>query len=360
MIKSARIGFLGAGGIAQAHAYALESLKYYYPVTPHFEKVVIASPTPESRNSFATRFGFQETMPPEEVWTRNDIDTLFILGPNQTHTPQLLKAVQAPTIQRIYVEKPIGISDQDILDLESLLGSKHGKIILVGFQYLQKSALRKALAHWRSGVFGQPIHFRAEYLHSSYLDPAYRQKHAARLEPIPINGAAADLGSHILSLLIAFLGEDLKIIGAAASGQFRDVPPNSDLCTTVLIEQPSSGAVGTMLASRVSHGTGDQLSLEIKGTQGAIVFETSQPDVYKSFLPEYGWQKHEVLSNYLPSSKFPAEYAPSGWLRALIHQHYLFFGGDQSSSYIPNLQHAIQVQRLLQQIAEFVKSSPSY
>ena len=39
-----RIGFLGAGGIAQAHAYALDSLKYYYKGT---------ACDPQSRRGFA-------------------------------------------------------------------------------------------------------------------------------------------------------------------------------------------------------------------------------------------------------------------------------------------------------------------
>jgi predicted dehydrogenase len=354
MDSSIRIGFLGAGGIAQSHVFALDNLKYYYSDIPKIEKIVVASPTPSSREGFASRFGFQEAISPDEIWNRKDFNTLYILGPNHTHTPQLLKAAQQPNLQRIYIEKPIGSCQQDIFDLEELEKSDHGKFIMMGFQYLQKSALRKALAHWGSGVFGEPIYFRSEYLHSSYLDPAYRNKNQSRLQTIPANGAAADLGSHILSLLIAFLGEDLVVKAAAASGRFAGVPPTSDLCTTALIEEINSGAVGTLVASRVSQGTGDHLSLEIRGTYGALLFDTTKPDCYETYLPKFGWQRHEVMSDYLPVTKFPADYAPSGWLRALVHNHYLFMGSDPGISYIPNLQHGIQVQRLLQQIADQV------
>jgi len=359
MDSSVRIGFLGAGGIAQSHVFALDNLKYYYSEVPKVVKTVVASPTPSSREHFASRFGFQEAIPPDEMWNRKDIDTLYILGPNKTHTQQLLKAAKQPNLKRIYIEKPIGSSQQDIVDLDQLEQSDHGKFIMMGFQYLQKSALRKALAHWRSGVFGEPIYFRSEYLHSSYLDPAYRNKNQARLQSIPANGAAADLGSHILSLLTAFLGEDLIVKTAAASGRFADVPPNSDLCTTALIEETNSGAIGTMVASRVSQGTGDHLSLEIRGTHGALLFNTITPDFYDTYLPEFGWQRHEVMSDYLPVTKFPADYAPSGWLRALVHNHYLFLGSDPGISYIPDLHHGIQVQRLLQQIADHVLSNQS-
>lgn len=319
---------------------------------PPIEKAVVASPTPASREEFARQFGFQEAIPPDELWDRSDIDTLYILGPNHTHTPQLLKAAQMPSIQRIYVEKPLGASAQDLFDLEALEKSDHGKVIMMGFQYLQKAPLRTALAHWRTGVFGEPIHFRVEYLHSSYLDPADRHRNAARLQPIPANGAAVDLGSHALSLLIAFLGEDLVVRTAAASGYFEGVPKESDLCTTVLLEEPHSGAIGTMLASRVSQGTGDHLALEIRATQGALLFDTARPDVYETYLPEYGWQPHTVNSDYRPASTFPAHLAPAGWLRALVHNHYMFLDGDPGISFVPDLKHGIQVQQLIQLIAD--------
>ena len=351
-----RVGFLGAGGIARAHAYALEAVKFYYPDAPALEKAFVASPKPKSREEFAKNYGFREALPPEKIWERDDLDALFILGPNSTHTPQLMRAANQANLKRIYVEKPLGASQKDLHDLEELDQADHGKFILVGFQYLQKSSLRIALSHWQTGVFGPPIHFHAEYLHSSYLDPLYRQKHPERLQPIPANGAAADLGSHAISLLIAFLGEQFLVKAASVSGRFADVPKHADLCTTALLEETTSGAVGTLRASRVSAGTGDQLALELRGERGALLFSTSQPDSYETYLPDEGWKRYNVNSDFQPHTSFPSDYAPSGWLRALVHNHYLFFSGNPAVSFLPTLSHGIQVQRLLQDIAEFVIS----
>lgn len=354
MNKAIRVGFLGTGGIARSHAYALDALKYYYPDAPKIQKVVAASPNPEHREIFAASYGFSEAQTPEEVWDRDDLDALYILGKNSTHTPQLLKAVNLPNLKRIYVEKPIGSSRQDLADLEVLNRTHHGKFIMMGFQFLQKSALRKALAYWKSGVFGEPIHFRTEYLHSSYLNEDYRQLRQSRIALCPMDGAAVDLGSHSLSLLTAFLGQSLVISDVAISGNFPDIPDKSDLCTTALIEEKQSGAVGTFLASRVSAGTGDHLSLEIYGSKGALLFSTKNPDFLETYLPEEGWRRHETNSDYSPVSKFPSDYTPSGWLRALVHNHYLFLGGEVGSDFIPDLAHGIQVQRLLQQIADHI------
>lgn len=355
MDNTIRVGFLGAGGFAQAHAYALDALKYYYADAPHLEKIVVASPTPAHREAFAQRFGFKTALPPEAIWERNDLDALFILGPNETHTPQLVRAIAQPNLSLIYVEKPVSISDKELNTLEMVSASGHAKFIMVGFEFLQKAPLRKALAHWRTGVFGELIHFRAEYLHSGYLDPEYRQKKQHRFAPIPVDGAMVDLGTHVLSLLTAFLGNDLRVKSALSSGRFIDVPPEADLCTTVLLEETTSGAAGTLVASRVSAGVGEQLTLELRGSRGALLFDSARPDCYESYLPDEGWQRHEVNSDYLPASKFSSDYVPAGWLRALVHSHYLFFGGEPGISFIPDLAHGIRVQRLVNQIAEVLR-----
>ena len=356
MSDQLNIGFLGAGSIAKSHVFSLDALKYYYQDSPQIQKQVVATPSLKSRTTFAEKFHFQEAIAPEEIFCRDDLDTLFILGPNEIHTPQLLRAAENLNLQRIYVEKPIGTTIDDIEALENLSSTPHNKFIVLGFQYLQKSAIRKALELFHTGDFGDPIHFRVEYLHSSYLDPQYRKAHPDRLKSIPHNGALADLGSHALSLLIAFLGHKLKIHNALMSGHFEDVPSNSDLCTTVLLEDTRTGAAGTLTASRVSAGTGDHLYLEIRAKSGALIFNSSQPDTLNYYRSGNGWQQLNVMSDYQPHSKFPTDYVPSGWLRALIHNHYLFLGGNPNGSFIPDLNHGIEVQKLIQKIANHISN----
>ena len=48
-----RLGFMGAGGIARAHAYALNSLKFYYSDTPQIIFEAVTSARKESRDQFA-------------------------------------------------------------------------------------------------------------------------------------------------------------------------------------------------------------------------------------------------------------------------------------------------------------------
>lgn len=353
MTVKVRIGFLGSGGIARAHAYALDALKYYYADVPQIERVVVASPTPQHREAFAERFDFAESSTPDELMERDDLDAVYILGSNATHTPQLLKLINHPSIDRIYVEKPLAVSQEEVEQLEVANAQDHGKFIMMGFQFLQKSPIRKAMAQWQTGDFGKLVHFRTEYLHSSYLAPEYRKKKTNRMIPIPLDGAMVDLGSHVLSMLTAFVGNGLHVLSATSNnGGLVSADVDTDLCSIALLEDAATGGIGTVTASRITSGTGDQLKLELHGTKGAILFDTSDPDIYRSYQPDEGWRRHDVFSDYLPASKFSSAYVPSGWLRALVHNHYLFFGGEPGISFIPDLVHGIQVEKLVLQIAD--------
>lgn len=343
-----RVAFAGAGGIARAHAYALAALPYYYQQdVPEVNRVAVASKTQESREAFAARYGFDEAVEPDELFARSDIDAVFILSPNECHSPQLKKALFDLRASRIHVEKPICVSREEAHELSELKIPEE-TVIQTGYQFLQMSPVRRALRWWREDGLGTPIHFHCRYLHSGYLEKRYRQERQWRLKPAPEGGALVDLGSHAVSLLIAFLGKELEVVSAKQSGFFEDVPIQSDLCTTVLVRDQTSGAVGTLVASRISAGAGDLLELEIRGTQGALRFSTDRPDGLEIFKTGQGhWESIYCGSDYQPVTGFPSPKVPGGWLRALVHAQYLFFGGKDDSAFIPDLDHALAVQRFI-------------
>jgi len=345
------VGFLGAGGIARAHAFALNSLKYFYPEVPEIEFEAVCSARKESRDAFAAKFGFRKSLTTDEFKANPNINTVLILGPNKVHFEHLKLALEMPSVTRIYLEKPVCsnlIEEQEMAEIASI----SGKYIQVGFQYLQTASVREALAFWNSGKLGKPIHFDLKYYHGDYLQKSYREKRMSRLTPAPDGGAMADLGSHGISLLMAFLGENLQITSAFQAGKFADVPEDSDLFSSISLVHPESRAAGTMSASRISSGTGDLVSLEIYAEKGMLRYSSHSVDQFEYYLEETGqWTRQVVGSNYSPITSFPSGHVPPGWLRSMIHAHYVFLTGNDPKSFVPNLKHGLAVQRLVRETA---------
>jgi len=349
-MTTVKIGFLGAGGIARAHAFSLNSLRYFYPQTPQVIFESVCSQRPESRKYFAESYGFNQAQSFGDFVQNEAIDTVLILGPNKVHADHLKAVVNMPNVKRIYLEKPVCSSLDEEKELRALV--LDGRKVQVGFQYLQTASVREAIDFWKSGKLGKPIHFDLKYYHGDYLQKSYRDKRQTRLTPAPDGGAMADLGSHGISLLLAFLGERLEITSALQGGQFQDVPVDSDLFSLISLVDMRTQAVGNLSASRISSGTGDLVQLEIYAEKGTLRYSSHRAESFEYFLEEtQQWVTQPVGSHYQPVSSFPSGHVPPGWLRSMIHGHYLFLGGRDEKAFVPDLKHGLEVQRLVRETA---------
>jgi predicted dehydrogenase len=259
-------------------------------------------------------------------------------------------------IRRIYLEKPVCSSPDEEKAIAALILKHPGIKIQVGFQYLFSASVREALAFWKSGKLGKPVHFDVKYYHSDYLKQEYRDKRASRLTPAPDGGAMADLGSHAISLLIAFIGDDLHLTSAIQAGSFDEVPDGSDLFSLISLYHKSSGSAGTLAASRISSGTGDSLSIELYAEKGALRYSSDNADYFEYYTDETGlWHRKMVGSNFRPVTSFPSGHVPGGWLRAMIHAHYVFLTDSDTETFVPGIEHGLAVQRIVNKAADHLE-----
>jgi predicted dehydrogenase len=348
------IGFIGAGGIARAHAYALSSLKFYYESIPEIKFESVTSSRKETREKFAKKYSFSVA---EEIssFSRNEnIDTVLILGPNKVHFEHLELAMSMPGVKNIYIEKPLCATIDEEAQMHKILTIlQRDKKIQVGFQFMQSPVIREACNFWKSGELGKPIHFDMKYYHGDYLQSAYRGKRVTRLTPAPDGGAMADLGSHAISMLMAFLGEKLEILNGFQGGGFKDVPVDSDLFSSIALYDPRTKAVGNLSASRISAGTGDWINFEVYAEKGSLKYSSLKPDHFEYFLEtDQKCVRQAVGSHYKPVTSFPSGHVPPGWLRAMLHAHYIFLTGDSKGSFVPDLAHGLAVQRIVREAAD--------
>ena len=355
-MNTVNIGFVGAGGIAKAHVYAINALKFYYNDLPELRLRSVTSRTEKSRLEFVSKYGFETAESIEDFASNADINAVFILGPNNVHFEHFKMALNMPSVKYIYLEKPVCASLQEEEEMKKLLQEAEGKRIQVGFQYLLTTGVRSALKMWHSGELGKPIHFDLKYYHGDYLQQSYRSKRVTRLTPAPDGGAMADLGSHAVSLLMAFMGNDLQIHSALQGGSFSDVPEESDLFSSLSLFEKNTKSVGNLSASRVSSGSGDLVQLEIYAEKGALRYSSLHPEIFEYYKEGSNeWVKKIIGSDYLPASGFPSVHVSPGWLRALVHAHYLFFTGKNDGSFIPDLVHGLSVQRIVRETADHLK-----
>jgi predicted dehydrogenase len=348
-------GFIGAGGIARVHAFSLRSLPFYYEKCPEVVLESVCSFKKSSREAFAHKYGFRLAQTPEEFFNNRRINTVFILGPNNVHYEHLKYSLEMPGVRKIYLEKPVCASFDEEQMIADLVKKHPDVIIQVGFQYLFSTHIRDSITFWKTSAIGDPIHFDVKYFHGDYLRADYRSKRKTRLSPAPDGGAMADLGSHAISILIAFLGDKIQITSALQAGHFNDVPEESDLFSLINIFDPVSQAAGTVSASRISSGTGDLISLELYGDKGAIKFSTHSPQSFEYYLEQGNcWNKVLSASDYRPDSGFPSVHVPPGWTRSMIHGHYVFLTGINNGYFVPDILHGLAVQKLVRQTAEHI------
>lgn len=351
---SFRIGFIGAGSFAHTHIFSLKTLSCYYKNVPSIELCGVATANIDTGKKFADSYGLKHYADADSLLNDPTINTVFILSPAGLHYEHLDKALDKQHIQNIYIEKPLGITTAKMPLLLQKFNEQKVNLQL-GFQFLYMPAVLQALRIMPE--IGKVIHFHTRYLHSGYLDQHYRDKRRNRLAITPEGGAIADLGAHLFSLLIAFLGNNLEVKCVQSSGSFPDVHNHSDLCSQILIRDNCSGAAGTVIASKISAGATDVLELEIRGTKGAIQISSLQPDILKTCNHPTGgiWQEKFCGNDYAPYSTFPSTDVPSGWLRPLVHALFVFFT-NAPGAFKPTLMHGIEVQQLINTSANILKN----
>jgi predicted dehydrogenase len=169
------------------------------------------------------------------------------------------------------------------------------------------------------GFLGNVINFRAQYFHSSYLDPEKPMSWRLTQEESG-GGALVDLGAHVIDLMLHLVGPFRRVM--AQTKTFFPVRPGGKGGTKAevkvddhaqLLIELQSGGVGIIEVSRVAQGTTEDLNFEIHGDQGAMKFNVMDPSwlyVYDGRDPKkplggtHGYKQIQTMHSY-PSNTIP-------------------------------------------------------
>ncbi|HGE71661.1 TPA: Gfo/Idh/MocA family oxidoreductase [Candidatus Poribacteria bacterium] len=337
--KEYGVGIVGYGFIGKMHTYAYKSIPIYYnPVPANVRLVGVCTSKKETAEQAVKHGGFEfGTTDYHDLLKRDDIHIINCCTPNHLHKDILISAIKAG--KHIYCDKPLTINIEDARQIIDEV-KKSNIVNQMTFQYRFIPAIMRAKQLIDEGILGEPMSFRAMYLHAGYIDPD--RPMSWRLD-INQGGAGAlfDLGSHVLDLIRYLLGECESVFATTETYiKQRPVTKGSkervnvkvdDL--SILILKMKNGAIGTVEASRIATGANDDLKIEIHGRDGAIKFnmmEANWLDVYDNRAEgepiggRKGFTRIETIHRYPSPAVFPGPKFSVGWERFHIASMFSF------------------------------------
>ncbi|MFA6948352.1 MAG: Gfo/Idh/MocA family oxidoreductase [Eubacteriales bacterium] len=206
--KKLRIGIIGTGGIAHAHAAAYKSFN-------DVEIVAAADIIPGKARAFLDEFGWNDAAAydnHEELCRRDDIDAVSVCTYNTQHAVCAVAALESG--KHVLLEKPMAVTlDEGIAIMRA--EKKSGKLISIGFQPRYNENCKKMKRIVESGELGKVY---------------YVQVGGSRRRGIPGStfiehdkasfGAIGDLGCYSLDLSLNTIGYPTPLTVSAYTSDY--------------------------------------------------------------------------------------------------------------------------------------------
>lgn len=280
-LRMALIGGGGAGFFGRIHALAAELDQRAELVAGAF------SSDPEKSRLAAAAFGvaadrgygsYRELIESERRLPADQrIDFLTIATPNHTHFEIAQAALEAGF--HVVCEKPLTNNVDQARNLADRV-AQTGAVFAVAHGYSGYPLVRQAREMIAAGELGQVFAARVTYLQGGKwsVEPGRKPSRAAwKGDPAQAgpSGTLADIGTHAFHLLRYTTGLQPESL-CAALAQFHPGRPLDDYGQIVL--RCGGGSLATIAVSQVTHGRLNDLSLEVDGTRGSLVWRQMEPD----------------------------------------------------------------------------------
>ena len=223
MTRTLNVAMIGGGFMGKAHALAYAAMPmFFWPAPAIPRRKVIVDVTPDLAETARQRYGFEEASADwKAVLSRNDIDVVDIVTPNDSHAEIAIAAAEAG--KNVICEKPLartGMEAKSMLDAVEAAGVIH----MVAFNYRRTPAVALARKYIEEGRVGKILSFRGTYLQDWSADPngplswRFQKKIAG-------SGAVGDIGTHVIDLARYLVGE--IEFGQCAGQDLHQYPPGA-------------------------------------------------------------------------------------------------------------------------------------
>ncbi len=331
-MKTLGIGMVGYGFIGKVHTISYLNLPFYYkPMPAKLKMVGVCSYPITDAQEGIQQAGFEfATEDYNDLIKRDDIDIIEVCTPNYLHKEITIKAIKAG--KHVNVEKPLAMDLKEAKEVLETANTHPNVISQMCFEYRYTPATLKAKQLIEEGFLGRVYSIRAAYLHAGNSDPnrpiywKIQKKYCG-------GGSLYDLASHVIDLIRFLLGDFKKVFSKleifikerplANNPNQKEKVDVDDLA--LLLFEMENGAIGTLEATKVATGSNDELRLEIHGQNGAIRFNSMQPnylevydcrDVEEPIGGLRGFKAIETVQRYpKPAVAFPGPKFSIGFIR---------------------------------------------
>jgi predicted dehydrogenase len=262
-------------GKAHSYGYRVAPMLYELPVKP----VVVAI---SGRNALAVEKAARGYEIPS--WTTDwrvliddpTIDIIDICTPPGTHAEIAVAAAAAG--KAVLCEKPLAASYADAVRAADAAEAS-GILNAVGFNYRRLPALALMREMIEDGMVGEVLLWRATWLSDEFANP--HTPFDWRFDPAMGGTTIADLGCHLFDMALWMVGPVERL--NAQSSTFTRHRSTPDGPRTVTVDEASSalirfesGAAGTLEVARTAVRRPCDLTVEVNGTHGTLVFDYSR------------------------------------------------------------------------------------
>ena len=302
------------------------------------------------------------TMLAEEAKRPDPIDFVAITTPNHMHLPAAKAALEAGFA--VICDKPATTTLAQAKELAEIV-EKSGKPFALTYTYSGYPLVREARARITAGALGTIRKVVVEYPQGWLAKPDTSKQAEWRADPARsgVGGCVADIGVHAFHLAEFITGlqvsEILADLGTVVAGRAVD-----DDCQILL--RFNNGARGALLASQISVGERNGLTIRIYGDKAGLRWRQEEPNTLWLFHED---GHSEVVQAGDPSLGPDAQRAtrtpgghPEGYLEAFanLYADFARLIRGEEGSLVPSIADGLRGMALIEQSVALSKAGAGW